>query len=76
MGLFETRRPGSGKTSSGGYTYYRSDMSNGTHLREVILGIPGECGHLLKLMNSWMLVNIRHKLLNSKRMEEHVCDPY
>ena len=39
VGLSETRRPGSGETSSGGYTYYWSGMSDGTHLRGVAIGI-------------------------------------
>ena len=38
-GLSETRRPGSGETSSGGYTYYWSGMSNGTRLRGVAVAI-------------------------------------
>ena len=39
VGLSETRRPGSGETSSAGYTYYWSGMSNGTRLRGVAIGI-------------------------------------
>ena len=39
VGLSETRRPGSGETSSEGYTYYWSGMSNGARLRGVAIGI-------------------------------------
>ena len=39
VGLSETRRPGNGEISSGGYTYYWSGMSNGTRLRGVAIGI-------------------------------------
>ena len=38
-GLSEVRRPGNGETSSGGYTYYWSGMSDGTHLRGVAVAI-------------------------------------
>ena len=37
--LFETRRLGSGETSSKGLTYYWSGMSNGHHVKEVAIGI-------------------------------------
>lgn len=35
----ETRRPGSGEISHGGYTYYWFSMSNGTRLRGTAIGI-------------------------------------
>ena len=38
-GLSETRRPGSGETSSKGFTLYRSGMSNGHHVKGVAMGI-------------------------------------
>ena len=39
VGLSETKRPGSGKTSSKGFTYYSSGMSNGDHVKGVAIGI-------------------------------------
>ncbi|KAG0715672.1 Craniofacial development protein 2 [Chionoecetes opilio] len=42
VGLSETRRPGSGETSSGGYTYYWSGMSNSDHVRGVAIGISSK----------------------------------
>ena len=39
VGLSETRRPGNGEISSGGYTYYWSGQSDGAHLRGVAIGI-------------------------------------
>ena len=39
LGLSETRRPGSGETSSKGFTYYWSGMSNGHHVKGVAIGI-------------------------------------
>ena len=38
-GLSETRRPGSGETSSKGFTYYWFAMSNGHHVMGVVIGI-------------------------------------
>ena len=38
-GLTEKWRPGSGKKSSKGYTYYRSGMSNGHHVKGVAIGV-------------------------------------
>ena len=35
MGLSETRRSGSGETSSKGFTFYWSGMSNGHHVKGV-----------------------------------------
>ncbi|MPC62927.1 hypothetical protein E2C01_057018 [Portunus trituberculatus] len=37
--LFQTRRPGSGKTSSKSFTYYWSGMSNGHHVKGVARGV-------------------------------------
>ncbi|KAG0730164.1 Craniofacial development protein 2 [Chionoecetes opilio] len=42
VGLSETRRPGSGETSSGGYTYYWSGMSNGHRVRGVAIGVSSK----------------------------------
>ena len=39
VGLSETRRPGSGKTSSKGFTYNWSGMRNHHHVRGVAVGI-------------------------------------
>ena len=39
VGLSETRRPGSGETSSKSFTYYWSGMSNDHHVKEVAIGI-------------------------------------
>ena len=39
VGLSETRRPGSGETSSKGFTYYWSGTSNGHHVKGVAIGI-------------------------------------
>ena len=39
MGLSETWRPSSGETSSKGFTYYWSSMSNGHHVRGAAIGI-------------------------------------
>ena len=39
VGLSETRRPGSGKTSSKGFTYYWSSMSNGHNVKGVAIGV-------------------------------------
>ena len=39
VGLSETRRLGSGETSSKGFTYYWSSMSNGHHVKGVAIGI-------------------------------------
>ena len=41
VGLSETRRPGSGETSSKGFTYYEywSSMSNGHHVNGVAISI-------------------------------------
>ena len=38
VGRSETRRPGSGETSSKGFTYYWSGMSNGHHIKGVAIG--------------------------------------
>ena len=38
-GISETRRHGSGETSSKGFTYYWSGMSNGHHVKGVAIGI-------------------------------------
>ena len=39
VGLSETRRPGSGETSSKGFTCYWSGMSNGHHVKGVAIGV-------------------------------------
>ena len=39
VGLSETRRPGSGETSSKGFTYYWSVMSSGHHVKGVAIGV-------------------------------------
>ena len=39
VGLSETRRPGSGETSSKGFTYYWSGTSNGHHVKGVAIGV-------------------------------------
>ena len=39
VGLSETRRPGSGETSSKGFTYYWSSRSNGHHVKRIAIGI-------------------------------------
>ena len=39
VGLSETRRPGNGKTSSNGFTYYWSGMSNGHHVKGLAIGV-------------------------------------
>ncbi|MEL6802745.1 MAG: reverse transcriptase domain-containing protein, partial [Bacteroidota bacterium] len=39
VGLSETRRPGRGEISSGGYSYYWSGMEDGSRLRGVAVGI-------------------------------------
>ena len=39
VGFSETRRPGSNKTSSKGFTYYWSSMSNGHYIKRVAIGI-------------------------------------
>ena len=39
VGLSETRKPGSGETSSKGFTYYWSGMSNGYHVKGVAIGV-------------------------------------
>ena len=49
VGLSETRWPGSGETSSKGFTYYWSGMSNGHHVKGVAIGIP-PCLSVLNLL--------------------------
>ena len=39
--LSEVRRPGSGSTSVGGYTYYWSGRSDGHHLQGVAIAVSG-----------------------------------
>ena len=39
VGLSETTRPGSGETSSKGFTYYWSSMSNGHCVTGVAIGV-------------------------------------
>ena len=39
VGRSETRRPGSGETSSKGFTCYWSGMSNGHHVKGVAIGV-------------------------------------
>ena len=39
VGLSDTRRPDSGETSSKGFTYYWSGMSNGHHVKWVVIGV-------------------------------------
>ena len=39
VGLSETRRPGSGETSSKGFTCYWSGMSDGHHFKEVAIDV-------------------------------------
>ena len=39
VGLIETRRPGSGETSSKGFIYYWSGMSNDHHAKGVAIAI-------------------------------------
>ena len=39
VGVSEIRRPGSGETSSKGFTYYWSGMSNGHHVKGVAIGM-------------------------------------
>ena len=39
MGLSETRRSGSGETSSKGFTFYWSGMSNGHHVKGVAIDV-------------------------------------
>ena len=41
VGLSETRRPGSDKTSSEGFTYDWSGVSNGHHVKGVAIGVSG-----------------------------------
>ena len=47
VGLSKTKRPGSGETSSKGFTYYWSDMSNGHHIKGYSQASPADCCHLL-----------------------------
>ncbi|KAG0710316.1 Craniofacial development protein 2 [Chionoecetes opilio] len=42
VGLSELRRPGSGETSSGSYTYFWSGMSNGDHVQGLAIGISSK----------------------------------
>ena len=39
VGVSETRRPGSGETSSKGFTYFWSGISNGHHVKGVAIGV-------------------------------------
>ena len=42
VGLSETRRPGSGETTSKGFTYYWSGKSNGHHVKGVAIGVSSK----------------------------------
>ena len=42
VGLSETRRPGSGATSSKGFTYYWSGMNDGHHVKGVAIGVSSK----------------------------------
>ncbi len=42
VGFSEVRRPGSGVTSIGGYTYYCSGRDDGAHLAGVAVGISSQ----------------------------------
>ena len=41
VGHSETRRPGSGETSSMGFTYFWSGMSNSHHVKGIAIGTSG-----------------------------------
>ena len=47
VGLSVTRKPGSGETSSKGFTYYWSGMSNGHHVNGLPKASPADCSRLL-----------------------------
>ena len=40
--FIETRRPGSSETSSKGFIYYWSGMSNGHHVKGVTIGVSSK----------------------------------
>ena len=66
VGLSEVRRPGSGEISSGGFTYYWSGSSDGTHRRGVAIGIssrlqPSVVG-VTPVDERIMLVRLKHTL--------------
>ncbi len=64
--LSETRRPGSGETSSGGCTYYCSGISDGTRLRGIAVGISSWMQPLVvevtPVYERIMLVRLKHTL--------------
>ena len=66
VGLSETRRPGSGEISSGGYTYYWSGCSNGARLKGVTIGISSRLQSsvvgVTPVDERIMLVRLKHTL--------------
>ena len=66
VGLSETRRPGSGKTSSKTFTYFWSGMSNGHHVKGVAIGMSSRL--LLSVVEVTpvderiMLLRLKHSL--------------
>ncbi len=64
--LSEVRRPGSGETSSGGYTYYWSGCSNGSRTRGVAVAISDRfLSSVIKVTpvdERIMLVRLKHSL--------------
>ena len=61
VGLSQTRRPGSDETSSNGFTYYWSGMSNGHHVNGVAIGFSS------RLQPSALKVDQHIKRLRLKR---------
>ena len=66
VGLSETRRPGSGEISGGGFTYYWSGMSDGARLRGVAIGISSQlCSSVVEVTpvdERIMRVRLKHTL--------------
>ena len=72
-GLSKTRRPGSGKTSSKGFTYYWSGISNGHHVKQVARGISSRLQPSVVKVTSVDECIMRLKLNNSKLFPSESC---
>ena len=62
VGLSETRRPGSGETSSKDFTYYWSGMSNGHRVKGVAKGIFSRLQPSVGEVERIMRLRLKHSL--------------
>ena len=79
VGLSETRRPGSGETSSKGFTYYWSGMSNGHHVKGVAIGVSSRLlssvVEVIRVDECIIRLRLKHSLGLQRNTEEGQAAP-